>query len=602
MMKRKYKIPVLLSMALLLGTGCEKRLEEHPYTSFTTDYFKSAEGIRSAIVSVYSGLRYDFGPVGALGLANMGTDEWTYGDQVATGQEPQFLELGTYKIAATNGAILTPWNRNYSNINLCNAILQFTPDISNLNESEKNAIIAEARFLRAQNYLLLVEQFGAVPVDLGSGDLVFTNQPYTGFNRLPVDAILVKDFQAMIDDLTFASQNLPVTRPSNAFRVSQAAALHLLSKVYLFRAYSSAKQADDFKNAYNTAMELINNKGKYGVELLADYGMIHKQGNDYNREILFSIERLPLNNASNEVADPSNTFDGKVNIAANMFQPNYQGAAVVSGVSLIDDRPLQYGRPLRRFAPTAYIWQQAFADKINDSRYDNTFRTLWRVATLRTGADLEAFKTKLAGVGFAIGDTAIYLAPSDARASALKSAGKKYKVLGPSEYYSNQNTANNLYPALKKYDDTVRANYQDVSGRPFVVSKFSEAYLLAAEAALQDGHPADAVPLINTLRERAAFRPGLSDTELAARKTAMRISVGDINLNFILDERTRELCGESVRWPDLAMRKVLVQRVKQYNPDGAPNIQDYHLLRPIPDSQIKSVTDPDRAKYQNPHY
>lgn len=601
-MKSKYKVSaLLLAVMTICNTGCEKKLIEEPYTAFTTEYFKSSEGLRSAIVSIYSGLRYDFGPIGALGLANMGTDEITYADQVRTGNEAQYLELGTYNIPTSNGALLTPWNRNYSNINLSNAVLLFAPQVTDLDEAGKNSIMAEARFLRALNYLLLVQQFGAVPVDLGSGDLAFTQTPSTEFHRLPLTDVLKKDFNAMIEDLTFASQNLPVQRPANAFRASQAAALHLLSRVYLFRGYSDVKEANDFKNAYSTAMELINNKAKYGVDLLQDYGMVHKQGNDYNQEILFSIERLPLNNTSNENATPGTTFDGKVNIAGNMFQPNYQGAAVVSGVSLIDDRPLQYGRPLRRFTPTKWVWETAFADKLNDSRYDNTFRTVWKVATVRTGADLETKKTELASVGFAIGDTAIYLAPTKPVADALRAQGKKYLILDPSQYYTNQNTTNNLYPALKKYDDSVRANFQDVSGRPFVVSKFSEVYLLAAEAAFKDGDPGTAADLINVLRRRAAYRPGLAATAVAVRQEAMEVEAADITLDFILDERTRELFGESVRWPDLAMRKVLLNRVTRFNPD-AINIKDFHVVRPIPRDQINSITDADRAKYQNPGY
>ncbi|MEI9806944.1 MAG: RagB/SusD family nutrient uptake outer membrane protein [Bacteroidota bacterium] len=125
-----------------------------------------------------------------------------------------------------------------------------------------------------------------------------------------------------------------------------------------------------------------------------------------------------------------------------------------------------------------------------------------------------------AALGLAIGDTAIYIAPTDAIATALKSLTgadkKKYWIVSPSEYYTNQAGAIQVYPNLKKYDDSKRSNFNDVSGRPFIVSKFSEAYLLAAEAALGDNRPADAVPLLNTVRERAAYRPGLSAGELAA--------------------------------------------------------------------------------------
>jgi len=603
-MKSKYSIYImLLLVTTLLGSSCKKSLEEHPYTAFTTDYYKSADGLQAAVNAVYANMRYDFGPVGALALGNVGTDEFTFGDQVAS--SGQFLELGTYQIPTTNGAILTPWNRNYNGINLCNAILKFAPGVA-MSDATRNVMMAEARYLRAHLYLLLVENFGAVPVDLGSGDLQFTDVPYYGFNRLPFNDILKKDYQAMIADLTYASHNLPVQRPSNAFKLSQAAALHLLSKVYLFRAYSVVKESTDFGSAYTTAMELINNKGKYGADLLQDFGQVHKQGNDYNKEILYSVERLPLNNSANEDLNPSTDFANKVNIANNLFNCLYQNVASVGGVTLIDDRPLQYGRPLRELAPTPYVSNVAFADKFNDSRYDNSFRVMWRVATVRTGVALQTYVSNLASVGFKIGDTAIYLPPTEARAAQLVAAGKKYLIVPPSKWYNNQTKLSFQYPNLKKYDDSLRANFQDVSGRPFIVSKLSEVYLTAAEAAMQAGHPADAATLINVLRTRAAYRPGLSAADLSARVAAMQVSQSQITLDFILDERTRELCGECIRWPDLAIRNKLIDRVKKYNPDGVGHVAVFNNIRPIPQDQINSVVDPNgdpnRNKYQNPGY
>jgi hypothetical protein len=591
-MRSTYKsLGTLLTVAALLVTGCSKKLEEHPYTAFTTEFFKTPAGLQDAVNAIYAGMRYDYGPNGALAIANVGTDEWTYGDQPRIGADGDVLVLGTYNnLTPSNGAIQTPWNRNYSHINLCNAVVDLAPGVE-MDASARNVLLAEARYLRANYYLLLVEQFGAVPLDLGSGDLKFNTVPFTGFNRLPVAELLVKDYQAMIDDLIFATQNLPDKRPANAFKLSKAAAFCLLAKVYIFRAYSAAKQADDFQNAYNAAMQVINNKDQYGVDLLADYGDVHKQGNDYNKEILFSIERLPLNYTNNEVVNPGSDFSEKVNIANNMFNADYTGIEVPAGSGKKPvDRVLQYGRPLRRYCPTKWLLETAFADRVNDSRFDNSFRVMWRA-------------TNTNSPGIAVGDTAIYLPPTNRAADSMVALGTKpYRIIAPRDFYSNQHTALNIYPNLKKYDDSLRAAVNDVSGRPFVVSKFSELYLLAAEAALGAGRPADAVPLLNVLRERAAYRPGLSPAELAVRKAAMDITVSRVNLDFILDERTRELCGESQRWPDLAMRGKLVERVKAYNPDGGPNIQAFHVLRPIPKGQLDNVSAADKNQYQNPGY
>jgi hypothetical protein len=85
----------------------------------------------------------------------------------------------------------------------------------------------------------LVQQFGAVPLDLGSGDMAFNQLPFQGFNRLVPD-LLKKNYQLIIDDLTYASQNLPTAKAQMAgYYIYKAAAYHFLAKAYLFRGYSN---------------------------------------------------------------------------------------------------------------------------------------------------------------------------------------------------------------------------------------------------------------------------------------------------------------------------------------------------------------------------
>lgn len=594
-MRSKYKVYasclVVVACALLLQK-CSKKLEEHPYTVFTPEYFKTPTGLQSAVNSLYSGMRWDFGPEGAVAINVDGTDEFTYADQPRTGAggTQDFLTLGNYTLDASNGSILTPWNRNYNNINLANAVVNFAPAVA-VDTLTKVRLVAQARFLRGLYYLLLVQQFGAVPVDLGTGELQFNQAPFQGFNRLPTADLLVKNYQVMIDDFTYASQNLQDKRDATTFRLSKAAAYLMLARTYMFRGYSAAKQTADFQSAYTAATEVINNQAKYGVSLLQDYGDVHREGNDYNAEILYSVERLPGDLNDNE-ATSGQLGGGKEIDASNDFVPDYttvKSPTASSATTPASTRTSQYGRPIRRFCPTPWLFNTAFADKVIDSRYDNSFRTVWLTTTAVTG--------------FNLGDTAFVLANTDRIADSMNAIPKKYRVIAPREMYIiSGTTTNNIFPSLKKYEDSKKVIANDPGGRPFVVAKFSEMYLLAAEAAMQNGNNADAAKQINVLRERAAYRPGLTADILNARRTAMDITASQITLDFILDERTRELCGESIRWPDLARRGKLVERVKLYNPDGRANIKDIHVLRPIPLSQLNNTADLNKAQYQNPGY
>jgi len=177
-------------------------------------------------------------------------------------------------------------------------------------------------------------------------------------------------------------------------------------------------------------------------------------------------------------------------------------------------------------------------------------------------------------------------------------------VLPPSKFWTLQNNnPQDIYPYLQKYSDSAKANYNDVvDGRPFKVARLGELYLQAAEAAMQNGDVTTAAQLINVLRTRAAYRPSLSAGEISNRAAAIQVDPSVINLDFILDERTRELCGEGSRWPDLAMRGKLVSRVQAFNPDGGPNIQPFHVLRPIPQSELDAVALPNTHQFQNPGY
>jgi hypothetical protein len=175
-----------------------------------------------------------------------------------------------------------------------------------------------------------------------------------------------------------------------------------------------------------------------------------------------------------------------------------------------------------------------------------------------------------------------------------------------------------LYPSLKKYDDNKRAAVNDASGRPFVVSKLSEVYLEAAEAAILDGRAAEALPLVLALRKRAAYRAGLTPATLLSRENVMTnknsgtpnfpvltpYTAADMTVDFIMTERSRELCGESLRWPDLACRNLLVEYVKIRNRNlvAATKVQPHHVLRPIPQSQLDKSIIENPATYQNPGY
>lgn len=626
---KKHNLYILVMVTLLIiSPGCNDLLNENPKTTFTTDYFKTAQGYQDGLNAAYSYLRFQYGSNPALGLNITGTDEFTFGPEPnynPSGDNQPHKLLGTYDVTPQAGYLGITFNRTFPVINTLNGLVAFASQVPTFTELQRNESLAQARYLRAHYYYLLVGQFGAVPLDLGSGELALNTLPFLGFNRGSAEdreQLLAKNYQVMIEDLTFATLNLPDRRNSNEFRLHKAVAFHLLAKVYLARSYSTIAQTNDAQNAYLAANEVITNLGKYGVALQTDFAEVFRQGNDYNSEILFAAERIPQEYVNNGYlnANADGIGDGE-NMASNCFTCNYEQPVLQTpaGLDIIDGRPFAFQRPLRKLTPTRWLTNVAFADKTNDSRYHNSFRTLWTAATQNASGSTayNNFITMLTNNGLALGDTAFYLADTPAQAAAMGVSGtnpfgtKYYRVYSSDNWYSNQlypgppapsNTIL-VYPSLKKFVDVQRASPNGSSGRPMPIFRLAETYLIAAEAAFKTGNTTEAANLINVIRRRAAYRPGLSPAELNTRRTNMEITAGDVTLDFILDERARELAGEGMRWTDLALRgtDVFINRVN-LNQDANGKVQAKHRLRPIPQSQLDAINDTDKQKYQNPGY
>jgi hypothetical protein len=240
-------------------------------------------------------------------------------------------------------------------------------------------------------------------------------------------------------------------------------------------------------------------------------------------------------------------------------------------------RDINGGRPFNRFMPTlAYL---KMFDQTADSRYKGSFQDTWVANKVATG--------------YALGDTAVYT-PNAVVASANLS--KKYVTYDLSKIYNTTTgavTQRNYYPSLKKFKDSTRTSIAEVqSVRDVFLIRLGEIYLNAAEAEFNKGNLDSAAYYLNVVRKRAAL-PG--------KTTDMTITASKVTLDFILDERARELGGEQLRWFDLKRTGTLLTRVKALNPDAAAFIQPYHVLRPIPQSQLDAVTNKSVFK-QNPGY
>ncbi|WP_428664323.1 RagB/SusD family nutrient uptake outer membrane protein [Runella sp.] len=551
-MKKKIVLS-LLGISLFLSS-CLNQLEEDVRTQATDPYLTTAAGFQEAVNAAYASLKTVFCAIEDNGIIPIitvfGTDTFT------NGFDGGFKMMNFYNsdLNPRTNAVTFNWNNLYTSINTCNAVVSRAPQVTGLAEDVKNVRVAEVRFIRAEYYFLLVQLFG--PVHLTLTETVGIETTAT---RAPIKDI----YDAIIKDLEFAVQTLPVTA-ANYGRVTKPAAENLLANVYLARATSEAKQAGDYAKAAELAKGVIS---KYSFKLLDDFGKAFEQGSgEKNSEVIWAIQ-----NSKDVISN------GPGNSMHLYFIMKYDDLIGVQ-------RDIPNGRPYARYKPTDFTLNTLFNRQL-DSRYDKSFKRVFYCNKPGT------YTINGKSVTLATGDTAVFLPDREWTADEISRA--KYSVYTPSKQTER------VFPTLTKFLDPQRAGVNDIPGsRDLLFFRLAETYLTAAEALMMSGNNAEAATYINVVRRRAA-KTGATAAATEANRTAMEISPNQLNIDFILDERARELLGEGTRWIDLVRTGKLVERVKKYNPVAAPNIKDFHVLRPIPQQQI------DRTEgefKQNPGY
>ena len=540
-----------LVLGLLVGQACQDALQEDVISQIGSDYLNTQKGLDDAISAAYSTMRIWYGTERGNNFTEFGTDIYTNG---ADGSW-KFMNTYTNQFDSNNGHVRELWDELYRGINTCNAVIERAPDITGVSEAVKTQRIAEAKFIRAHHYFLLVQLFGPVELRLEE-----TKVPTKEVSRNPESEI----YAAIIQDLSQAIPGLEAKKASSQFgRATRAAAEHLLGRVYVTKGTSTSKASDDFAKAEPLFKNVI---ASYGLKLLNDFGQVHAFGNEINDEVIWSVQytRSPLTNGG---GNNSHVFF----LMEYDTQPGMQ-------------RDTENGRPFKRYRPTVYAMETVFQNRENDSRYKKSYKDTYK--SNKPGTYNTTFDNSKAKLTFAAGDTTMFLPGYNM--TAAERASKPYQVLIPSAYTEK------LFPALTKHLDPGRVDRtQFEGGRDYIAMRLADTYLLLAEAQFRQGKIAEATSTINVIRRRAAW-PG--------KETAMEITASDMTFDFLMEERARELTGEQTRWLDLKRWGNLIERVKKYNPQAAPNIKDFHALRPIPQNQIDRAEGGASSFPQNPGY
>lgn len=636
----KIKILGTAALALFLTASCSDILDEQPRSSYDPTFFKTEKGVEGGVTSMYAHLRYIYGQAYYYNSCLTGTDEATWGWS-ADGNFKDTDLSGVGNLTATTCRSDALWGTAFSNINTANGVIENGAEVG-VNES----LVSEARFFRAFDYFLLVQTFGGVPLDLGSGELKFNITPSRTSVRNTVPEVYTK---AIFPDLLTAIENLPAN-PRVTGGVTKTVARLYLAKAYLAYAwwlknpnniptYPECQRTDPdghdaawyFQQAYDVAVTAIENPGPFGLQ--ESFWMVNAGPNDRNMEILLYADHTQEDEYYNGGSLSYGGGGAPDNFAGWMMNWNYTDARSADNQAVINRIAEQcYGRPWTRMAPPLGVFTKTFADKVNDSRYDGTFTTVYRGNWSTAGQNWESV-TNANGMKVKEREPIFSFVFQDMDKIDYAGEGSKSNLgagtlPGRADWVLGLDAVGRyVYPGLWKLgpyrtDNGSGAGQPNAgSTRPYNIAKFSELYLVAAEAAVEGAATQagkSARDLVNVLRARAGRWTYSNaeykevDRDFSAEMTAA--TPATIDINYILDERSREFYGEGYRWFDLVRTQKWNEYADSYvicggkgdhNPQTySRTIEAFHYLRPIPQGQLDGMemTEEEKDAYQNPGY
>ena len=642
-MKAIYKI--VCAICVICGFwSCSDVLDEQPRSNFDPSFFTTKTGIEGGLTSLYAHLRYFYGNGYCLNSVETGTDEYTYA-QSADGNFKDADLSGVGQMSPTNSIAGSLWGTAFANINTCNGIIE-----NGAAAGIDDALLAEAYFFRAFDYFLLVQTYGGVPLDLGAGELKFNTSTVRTSVRNTVADVYTK---CVFPDFEKALADLP-ENPRLTGTVTKNVARLYLSKAYLTYAWwlenpnniptypecsRDASQAKTyFQKAYDLAKAAIDNPGPY--KLQDTFYDVNVATNDRNAEIMLYADHDESEKYGNGgVGYGWGSGGSPENFAYWMETWNYTEMIAKNdkgeSINPVQREAVQgLGRPWTRMAPVADafmaggVWEDAV--KAIDSRYDATFTlsyfTNWNKAGNGSpyviGANGSQIKPNEAYFSWVpeSEDSKINYTGADGKLGFGEMAGRPDFVVAVN-HISRKKYPCNWKIGIYRTDNNggLGSKVNGGSPRPWNVAKFSELYLIAAEAAVKLGDNDNAKKYVNVLRARAgkqtycvnARAPFTADhsAEMLAATPA------NITIDYILDERSREFWGEGYRWYDLVRTQKWAERAGTYHIAGDgyedKDLKEYkrtipagYYMRPIPQGQLDGMemSDEEKSNYQNPAY
>jgi tetratricopeptide (TPR) repeat protein len=539
-------IITLIFLTTVFSFSCkEDFLDEKPLDFLSTsNAYTTTKDFDAAVNNLYTRIRAEFYNSGETRPFDyvFGTD-LVYDGQPSTVRHTNMI--AAYSPLSTEIPLIH-WTNLYKVVAECNTIIDRIPE-SQMPPADKTLMEARAKFFRGMAYRTLTYLYGAVPLNLAE-----VKSPKTDYTRAPKTEVLAQ----IIEDLKFAVTNLPAITAVSDGQINNLAAQHLLAEVYL--------AAGQFQLALDAATAVINNpnvslmKTRFGVKASDAtknvYWDLFQQGNQnrkngVNKEGLWVIQfETDIPGGGTVSTGIGGSYQQERHFAPQLLNFRLAGSSI---------QPFRYpvsdysgGRGIGWAISTKYfsdvIWQSDFANDLRNAPFNFVREfTITNPAHPRFG---EVISTINPPAGITVPRRDLYAFQS--------------KVTTPGDHPDGmfENKAQLLLKA------SAGGTYADQ-----YMFRLAETYLLRAEAYLGLNQLANAATDINAVRSRS---------------NASNVLPANVNIDYILDERLRELGSEEKRRITLMRLGLLYDRVKKYNPYYSDVLPTYNLW-PIPASELE---------------
>lgn len=549
----------LLCIGAALSSCSKSFLDEDPLSIYTPDNsLQSSIQFQQATNNLYNGVRNIY-----MGNINLDTyfglyyaTDFAYN---GTDYDPA-AKLNAYKATMVPTYFIpgNMWTAFYKIITNANLIISQASKSTKLSDADKNSFLGQALFFRAYSYNVLANLYGGVPIELN--ELSGPRYDYVRASRKAVYQQCKKDLQQAIGILSDINQVPDGT-------VNKQIAKHVLTEVLI--------SLKDYDGAIASASDVINFSG---VSLMnSRFGRRANLPGDVYRD-LFEYNNQNYSTGNHEgLLVIQSTLNNSASVgdqSAWAVVPSLTGVRITEATTK---------------TKMSILFNAKFVDSVSSNGIgwirptSHFFYEIWTPGDIRNSSYNIVRDIRISGVP----------ANSPDYGKWYVKDGYKAKV-APADF---RDTIRNFYPVIRKMSPSA-GDFVSVAGpsiltnvtNPFggfllngasrlfmqkYMARVAETYLLRAEAYLAKGDAQKATDDVNVLRNRAGATPA---------------TAAEMNLDYILDERLRELYMEEFRAVTLTRLGKLYDRDKKYNPKSGLTIEPYHNLWPIPSTEITQNT------------